>query len=127
MLNLESLPPPREVDLGNGVVTYENAYSIFVRGNFIGAEYEKGYFYNGDRAHSTVNWAFFCPHCGEIWARKILRAFPIWEPIGWKVETTPCDSAILAWWNEALEEYPALLLQAIDAYLLEGRGSCERK
>ena len=124
MQPLESLPPPREIDLGNGVVQLENAYSIFSHGRLIGVEYEHAYFTNSDMAAATMNEAFFCPHCGEIWARKRVRAFPLWIPQGWIVREVACNGVALSLDDEALREYPELLFQAMDAFLFELGSQC---
>lgn len=123
-MNYDYLPEPREVDLGNGIVRLENAFSIFVRGTYLGTEYVDTYKWvdNADNIHpfSTGHVMYVCKQCGEVWARKVLRAFPLWEPQDWIIEAVVCDGTILVHEDidaEALRQQPALLLQACDAYL----------
>lgn len=123
-VNYDFLPEPRERDLGNGIVALDNAYSIFVRGSMLGVEYVQAdqWCTPSDptpRPFATGHMLFVCPDCGEVWARKVLRAFPLWEPQGWIVEVVPCDGVMLAIAgvsDETLRQ-PALMLQAMDAYL----------
>lgn len=115
-MDYSNLPAPRERDLGNGIVALDNAYSLFVRGEFLGAEYVDGLLTNDDEPFATGHMLYVCPDCGEIWARKVLRAFPLWEPHGWIVEVAPCDGAMLTLRDEALRQ-PVVLQQALNAYL----------
>lgn len=121
MTDYSFLPEPLEHDLGNGIVALYNAYSFFVRGSFLGVEYVDAHKYmtHADptpQPFNTGHILYVCPDCGEIWARKVLRAFPLWEAHGWIVEVVACDGAILANHDEALKQ-PVVLLQALDAYL----------
>lgn len=124
MANYDYLPEPREVDLGNGIIRLDNAYSIFVRGAYLGTEYVDAHRWvdNAGDIHpfSTGHVMYVCKQCGDVWARKVLRAFPLWEAQDWIIEAVPCDGAILVHEDidaEALRQQPALLLQACDAYL----------
>lgn len=116
MIDYSSLPEPRERDLGNGIIALDNAYSIFAHGTLLGVEYEPAYRLEDYEPFVTGHVLYVCPQCGNIWARKVLRAFPLWKPTKWNVEVASCDGAMLTLNEEALQQQP-LLLQALDAYL----------
>lgn len=116
MIDEAEIPEPRARDVGNGIVAYDNVYSLYVRGSFIGIEYEPALRMIDMQPAYTGHVLYVCPNCGEIWARKFLRAFPLWKPLKWIVEVAPCDSVALTLSEEALLN-PNILLQALDAHL----------
>lgn len=121
MSSYDNLPAPRERDLGNGIVALDNAYSLFFRSEHLGTEYVEAHEWctpsdPTSQPFATGHMLYVCPDCGEIWARKVLRAFPLWEPRGWIIEVAPCGGAMLTLRDEALRQ-PAVLQQVLNAYL----------
>lgn len=71
--------------LTSGPDTYVEAY--YVGNQYLGRADYPWIRTNGGRLAFLDSTAFFCPSCGEIWARRICKP----SPNGWSVHTSPCQ------------------------------------
>jgi hypothetical protein len=105
-MNPASGTPPTSEPSGNGTILYLEGNTL------IGTrlQYCCGYAKSDGSRHSAFwpNTAYFCPTCGEIWARAILQPHFNYQPIphfSWVTENRRCpthgDGTLLAGFTEA--------------------------
>lgn len=107
---------------GNSTIQY------FERGQFIGSRRQYSCGYSAAGVSYSAFWpntAYFCPHCGEIWARAIYQHEFGYTPLvdaTWITETRRCpehgDGALLSAYYQTHLEHCSKELLHREALLL---------
>lgn len=113
---------PRSLITLPGTVRYIRA-SYFVGDRFVGSSYDYVLRTNGE---AVAIWlrpvAYFCPYCGEVWARKLYQA-GCGLPVDFLIEMQPCvrhNSGLLLAWSYSNNEPDRNLLLREVSLLLKG-------